>query len=106
MEQHRIIIVGAGPVGAVLALALRQRGFPVLLLEALAAPEIDCRAASCHPPTVAMLEALGLLDAGLEQGLVSPVFHYLDRVSGELVGRFDIGAMRDPPRHPYVLQWE
>jgi 3-(3-hydroxy-phenyl)propionate hydroxylase len=53
-----------------------------------------------------MLEELGLLEAGLEQGLVSPVFNYLDRVTGQLVGRFDIEAMRDRPKHPYVLQWE
>jgi len=105
-ERDRVIITGAGPIGAVLAYALRQRDIPVLLIEALAAPEIDCRAASCHPPTVAMLDELGLLGDGLEQGLVSPVFNYLDRVTGELVGRFDIEAMRDRPAHPYVLQWE
>jgi len=102
----RVIIVGAGPIGAVLAYALRRRDIPVLLIEALPAPEIDCRAASCHPPTVAMIEELGLLEDGLEQGLVSPVFNYLDRVTGQLVGRFDIEAMRDRPAHPYVLQWE
>jgi 3-(3-hydroxy-phenyl)propionate hydroxylase len=103
---QRVIIAGAGPIGAVLAYALRKRDIPVVLIEALAMPEIDCRAASCHPPTVAMLDELGLLEDGLEQGLVSPVFNYIDRVTGELVGRFDIEAMRDRPDHPYVLQWE
>jgi len=58
--SERVIIVGAGPVGSVLALALRQRGIPILLIDQLAAPERDCRAASCHPPTIAMLEQLGL----------------------------------------------
>lgn len=105
-RSGKVVVVGAGPVGAVLAYALRLRDVPVVVVEALPAPEIDCRAASCHPPTVAMLDELGLLEAGLEQGLVSPVFHYMDRVSGERVARFDIGAMREPPRHPYVLQWE
>lgn len=103
---QRVIIAGAGPIGAVLAYALRKRDIPVVLIEALATPEIDCRAASCHPPTVAMLDELGLLEDGLEQGLVSPVFNYLDRLTGDLVGRFDIEAMRDRPDHPYVLQWE
>lgn len=104
--EDRVLIVGAGPVGSVLALALRQADIKVLLIEKLPRPEHDCRAASCHPPTIAMLDRLGLLEAGLDQGLVSPVFHYLDRLSGELVGRFDLGAMRQPPVHPYVLQWE
>lgn len=101
-----VLIVGAGPVGSVLGLALRQRNIPVLLIDQLAAPERDCRAASCHPPTIAMLESMGLLEDGLEQGLVSPIFHYLDRVTGELVGRFALPEMRRQPRHPYVLQWE
>lgn len=106
MGIQRVIIAGAGPIGAVLAYALRRRDIPVVLIEALATPEIDCRAASCHPPTVAMLDELGLLEDGLDQGLVSPVFNYLDRVTGELIGRFDIEAMRERPDHPYVLQWE
>lgn len=101
-----VLIVGAGPVGTILALALRRKGVAVTLVEALAAPEIDCRAASCHPPTIAMFEELGLLEAGLEQGLVSPVFHYLDRPTGELVARFDLRRMQQVPAHPYVLQWE
>lgn len=104
--NKQVIIVGAGPVGAVLALALRQQNIPVTWIEALAEPVTDCRAASCHPPTIAMLADLGLLEDGLEQGLVSPVFHYIDRVTGDLIGRFDIRAMKDVPKYPYVLQWE
>lgn len=102
----RVLIVGGGPVGSVLALALRQAEVPVLLIDQLAAPERDCRAASCHPPTIAILDRLGLLPEGLEQGLVSPVFHYLDRVTGQLVGRFALPEMQVPPEHAYVLQWE
>ncbi|MEH6676905.1 FAD-dependent oxidoreductase [Phenylobacterium sp.] len=101
-----VIVVGAGPVGTIAAYALRRRGVPVVLVEALLAPEIDCRAASCHPPTIAMLAELDLLEAGLEQGLVSPVFHYMDRPTGQRIARFDIREMQIPPEHPYVLQWE
>lgn len=104
--DDRVLIIGAGPVGSVLALALRQAGIKVALIEKLPRPDHDCRAASCHPPTIAMLERLGLLEAGLDQGLVSPVFHYLDRLSGQLVGSFDLRAMQAPPKHAYVLQWE
>ena len=104
--SDKVVIVGAGPVGTVLALALRRSDIPVMLIEALPEPEKDCRAASCHPPTTAMLEELGLLDIGIEQGLISPVFHYHDRVTGDLVGRFDLREMQEPPAHPYVLQWE
>jgi 3-(3-hydroxy-phenyl)propionate hydroxylase len=104
--SDRVIVVGAGPVGAIMALALVQRGIPVVLVEALAEPEIECRAASCHPPTIEMLEALGLFEAGMDQGLVSPVFQYLDRPTGELVATFDLRTMAEPPKHAFVLQWE
>jgi 3-(3-hydroxy-phenyl)propionate hydroxylase len=104
--QPKIIVVGAGPVGSVMAYALVRRGIPVVLVELLLEPEIECRAASCHPPTVEMFEELGLLEDGLEQGLVSPVFQYLDRPTGEVVASFDLRKMRTPPKHPYVLQWE
>lgn len=104
--RERVIVVGAGPVGSVMAYALVRRGVPVTLIDQLPEPEIECRAASCHPPTVAMLDDLGLLEAGLEQGLVSPVFQYLDGTTGEVLASFDIRAMREPPTHAYVLQWE
>src|SRR5205807_9470160 len=57
MQQvdERVIVVGAGPVGAVTALALVKRGIPVLLMEAEAEPPEDQRAATIHPPTVEML---------------------------------------------------
>ena len=47
VSSRKVIVVGAGPVGAVMAHALRRKGVPVVLIEALAEPEIDCRAASC-----------------------------------------------------------
>jgi len=104
--QSKVLVVGAGPVGSVMAYSLCRRGIPVVLIDQLLEPEIECRAASCHPPTVAMLDDLGLLGVGLEQGLVSPVFQYLDRPTGEVVATFDIRKMRSPPKHAYVLQWE
>lgn len=104
--RGKIIVVGAGPVGSVMAYALVRRNIPVVLIDLLLEPEIECRAASCHPPTVAMFEELELLAEGLEQGLVSPVFQYLDRPTGEVVASFDLRRMRQPPKHPFVLQWE
>jgi 3-(3-hydroxy-phenyl)propionate hydroxylase len=105
-DLDRIIVVGAGPVGAVMALALCRLGLSVALLEADAEPFEDQRAATVHPPTVAMLENLGLRADAWDSGLLSPLFHYRDRASGELVAEFDVGRLEGDVAFPFVLQWE
>ena len=99
-------MVGGGPVGAVLTLALAKRGIPVTLLEADAEPFEDQRAATVHPPTVEMLVELGLRDHAWDSGLLAPIFHYRDRVTEELVAVFDISVLEGQVAYPFVLQWE
>ena len=89
-EQDRVVIAGGGPVGMVMALALYKQGVPFTVLESLHEPFIDQRAASNHPPTVAMLGELGLADDIVPEGLKAPIFRIHDRVSGEMVAEFDL----------------
>jgi 3-(3-hydroxy-phenyl)propionate hydroxylase len=109
-QEDRVIVVGAGPVGAVAALALVKKGIPVTLVEAEPEPPEDQRAATIHPPTVEMLAELGLtVEAFAEDasgGLISPIFHYRDRVSGELVAVFDLNLLKGEVPYPFVVQWE
>ena len=109
-QDERVIVVGAGPVGAVTALALVKKGIPVTLIEAEAEPPEDQRAATIHPPTVAMLAELGLKDEAFAEdasgGMLSPIFHFRDRVSGELVAVFDLGLLKGEVPYPFVVQWE
>ena len=58
--QSRVVVVGAGPVGMVCALALNRRGIPVTVFEQEPAPVKDQRAASIHPPTLELLDAIGI----------------------------------------------
>ena len=58
--NERVIIVGAGPVGLVAAASLLDKGIPVLLLEATADLAEDLRASTFHPPTLDMLDRLGV----------------------------------------------
>jgi 3-(3-hydroxy-phenyl)propionate hydroxylase len=112
MQTHddRVIVVGAGPVGAVMTLALVRKGIPVTLLEALPDAAEDQRAATIHPPTVAMLVGLGLEDEAFSEkpsgGMSAPLFHFRDRVTGELVAVFDISLLEGEIPYPFVLQWE
>jgi len=109
-QDDRVIVVGAGPVGAVTALALVRKGIPVTLIEAEAEPPEDQRAATIHPPTVEMLAELGLRNEAFAEdasgGLLSPIFHFRDRVTGELVAVFDISLLEGEVPYPFVVQWE
>jgi 3-(3-hydroxy-phenyl)propionate hydroxylase len=110
LREDRVIVVGAGPVGAVTALALVKKGIPVTLMEAEPEPPEDQRAATIHPPTVEMLAELGLAAEAFADdatgGLVSPIFHFRDRASGELVAVFDLSLLEGEVRYPFVVQWE
>ena len=99
----RILVVGAGPVGAVLTLALYKSGVPVTLIEREPAPVEDQRAASIQPTSVVMLDDLGVASEVIEKGFKAPYFHYRDRTTGEIVGAFDHGLLKDDIRFPFVV---
>src|ERR1700738_2461504 len=109
-REDKVIVVGAGPVGAVTALALVRKGIAVTLVEAEPEPPEDQRAATIHPPTVEMLAELGLANEAFADdasgALISPIFHFRDRVSGELVAVFDLGLLKGEVPYPFVMQWE
>jgi 3-(3-hydroxy-phenyl)propionate hydroxylase len=102
----RVVIVGAGPVGMACALALNRRGVPVTVFEQEPAPVEDQRAASLHPPTLEMLDELGVTKTILPLGLVSAAYRFHDRVSNSVVAEFDLDLLRDEFRYPFVLQYE
>jgi 3-(3-hydroxy-phenyl)propionate hydroxylase len=103
--RTRVAVVGAGPVGAFAALRLSQLGIDVVLLEAHGSCPEDMRASTLHPPSIAMLETMGLR-AELElQGLRAPIYHYRNRQTGEVI-EFDLGEISDVTPYPYRLQCE
>jgi 3-(3-hydroxy-phenyl)propionate hydroxylase len=104
--KDSIVIAGGGPVGMVAALGLWRAGVPVVVLEAHDEPFEDQRAASLHPPTVEMLASYGLADHIIKEGLISPVYQFRDRPTGELVTAFDLGDLGDELPYPYVVQFE
>ncbi len=108
-ESDRIVVIGAGPVGLVLSLALAQADLKVCLVEALGDDnflEQVPRAGTNHPATLEMLDRVGLYQKLEPRGIIAPVFHYWDRSEGKLVAAFDHGHLKDDTRFPYVLQCE
>ena len=103
---NRVFIVGAGPVGMVCALALHRAGVAVTVFEQEPGPVLDQRAASLHPPTIAMLDDLGIAEKLIPLGLISPAYRFHDRITGEVIAEFDLTLLADEFKFPFVLQYE
>src|SRR5262252_9377353 len=109
MTSDRIIVIGAGPVGLTLSLALAQAGVEVCLIEALGENnflEQVPRAGTNHPATLEMLDRIGLYSKLELRGIVAPLLHYRERKNNELIAEFDHSHLKDDTRFPYVLQCE
>src|ERR1700675_3554862 len=107
--SDRIIVIGAGPVGLCLSLALAQDGIPVCLVEALGSDnflEQVPRAGTNHPATLELFERIGLYDKLEPRGIIAPLFHYWDRHENKLIAEFDHAHLKHDTRFPYVLQCE
>src|SRR5262245_24531485 len=105
-KDKRVVIVGAGPVGMVCALALNRSGVPVTVFELEPAPVEDQRAATIHPSTLEMLDGLDVTEKIIPLGMVSTTYRFHDRVNRTVVAEFDLDRMRDELRFPFVLQYE
>lgn len=105
VERCQVAIVGAGPVGTVLATLLAQAGFDVIVLEAGDDCAQDLRASTFHPPTLEMLDQIGITSMLLEKGLNAPIYHWRDRKSGEVID-FDLAEIADVTRYPFRIQCE
>jgi 3-(3-hydroxy-phenyl)propionate hydroxylase len=79
---------------------------PVTVFEQEPAPVEDQRAATIHPPTLEMLDGLGVTQKILPLGLVSTTYRFHDRVNRSVVAEFDLDRMRGEFKFPYVLQYE
>src|ERR1700726_2295856 len=107
--SSRIIVIGAGPVGLCLSLALAQEGVEVSVIEALREDnflEQVPRAGTNHPATLEMFDRIGLYARLEPRGIVAPVFHYWDRADNTLIAAFDHIHLKDDTPFPYVLQCE
>jgi 3-(3-hydroxy-phenyl)propionate hydroxylase len=104
-ERDPVAIIGAGPVGLVLALLLARAGIPVELLEAEADISEELRASTFHPPTLDMLDRLGLAAPLVAQGLVSPTWQIRRHEDGARAV-FDLDVIAPDTAHPFRLQAE
>jgi 3-(3-hydroxy-phenyl)propionate hydroxylase len=108
-NSERVIIVGAGPVGLALSLALAQEGARVDLIEALGEDnflEQVPRAGTNHPATLELFDRIGLYRKIEPRGIIAPLLHYWDRREQKLIAQFDHRHLEEDTQFPYVLQCE
>lgn len=104
-----VIVIGAGPVGLCLALALAQEGVPVTIVETMSNENfLDQvpRAGSNHPSTLEFFDKVGLYEKLVPRGLIAPRFQYWDRQKSAVIAEFDHVHLKDDTKFPFVLQCE
>ena len=104
-NTDKVLIVGGGPVGLVLASFLSLHGIPSSVFERSEGIPKDLRASTFHPPTLDMLEQIGVTKTLVNQGLICPTWQFRDRQEGE-VATFDLSLLKNETNHPYRLQCE
>ena len=108
-NSNRIIVVGAGPVGLCLTLALTQAGLAVTLLESRTDENfLDQvpRAGTNHPATLEMYDRIGLYKRIESRGMIAPIVHYWERQGPQLIAEFDHALLKEDTSFPYVVQCE
>lgn len=100
-----VLIAGAGPVGLLVALQLAQRGVGCTVVEAEPGLTHDLRAGTFHPPTIEMLERVGVAEPMLEVGIKVPRWQSWDLAHG-LVAEWDLSLLKDDTRYPFRLHLE
>lgn len=98
-SQTDVLIVGAGPTGLTLAVALAARGVRACVIDRLGAGDNTSRAAVVHARTLEALEPLGVSQTLISRGLQAPRFTIRDRDRVLVPIAFD----QLPTRFPYTL---
>lgn len=104
-----VIIVGAGPVGLCLGLALAKAGIAVEIIEQLREEnflEQVPRAGTNHASTLELYDQIGLYEKLEPRGIIAPTFHYWDRPGWKRIAEFDHGVLKNDTRFPFALQCE
>lgn len=100
-----VLVAGAGPVGLVTALLLARAGIPVRVFEKREALSRASRASTFHPPTLEILDELGLAGAAVSAGRVVREIQYLD-ASHKVLARFDMSDLAAETPFPFRLHYE
>ncbi|HXS41273.1 MAG TPA: FAD-dependent monooxygenase [Stellaceae bacterium] len=100
-----ILIVGAGPAGLALAVRLALADVPALVFEAEEKLPRDLRAGTFHPPTVELLDSIGVGQDFLAMGIKVPRWQIRGRAEGVIV-EWDLSLLKDETPYPFRFHCE
>jgi 2-polyprenyl-6-methoxyphenol hydroxylase-like FAD-dependent oxidoreductase len=105
LHANEVLIAGAGPVGLTAALALAEAGIAVTVAEKRPALSAASRASTFHPPTLAILDRLQVLDEVHHRGQVADRVQYRTPRDG-IFAEFPLAALEGETAFPYRLHLE
>ncbi len=104
-ERDPVLIVGAGPAGLAVAVQLALSDVPALVFEAEESLPHDLRAGSFHPPTMEMLDSIGVGQDFLALGYKVPRWQIRGRDEGVIV-EWDLSLLADETPYPFRFHCE
>lgn len=100
--QPQVLIVGAGPTGLVLALALEKQGIPFRIIDQRSGPREASRAMVVHARTLEFYQLFGIADSFVQRGI--PMHTGQIMKNGKLKGTINFGDFGEEiSPFPYVL---
>ncbi|KAJ7115891.1 FAD binding domain-containing protein [Mycena epipterygia] len=102
-QPPRILVVGAGPSGLVMALALLRNGVPVRLIDKETTSRLGQRGAGIMPRSLELFHALGVGDEILRRAIPPPQAVMYAMPGGvEVISKFDMWPPAAPtPQRPF-----
>jgi 3-(3-hydroxy-phenyl)propionate hydroxylase len=101
-----VVVVGAGPVGLVAALGFAAHGVDCVVFEA-GPRELrpEWRGSTLHPPTLEILDRIGLADRAVQGGVRVDALQYRDLVLDHVV-TINLTVLEGRTTYPFRLQYE
>lgn len=98
-DEADVVIVGAGPVGLAMGIALAHYGVEVVIVDAAEERSAHSKAAVVHSRTLEVLRDFGVDGELVDRGVIVPYFAFRDRDRSLLVTDF----AKLPTAYPYTL---
>jgi 2-polyprenyl-6-methoxyphenol hydroxylase-like FAD-dependent oxidoreductase len=87
--KTRVLIVGAGPTGLMMASQLARFGIAFRIIEKNEGPTVQSRALVIQPRSLEIFEQMGIAERAVKQGRIFQTINYI--VNGKLAQRVPIG---------------